>query len=405
MPANPMNIIPPVPEQTAGPAWANDINDILTNIVANHNHQPAQDGGVQLTQDALNITDDLSLNGNQLINVNAIGLATETSASVSGSNRLYNEGGDLYYRDGNGAGVRITQNGGLSAASFGGISGLSGTSGAATYNAGAFIWTKDNPPNQEYATMIGGPVKIYSGNDTNPVGGVNLIAKDSMAGDLNVTFPAAAPASDRLMVMSSSGEITLPATISGDTYITNDTISGSTKLVSESVPNSKITNRTIQRYKLSNVGITADDLNAPVNVAAGTGNYVDIITIQITTYGRPLVVSFQGTPEPAYSGVSPSGVITTAAGDQFIFSRYKIEDVTGGGTLVGYFCTEKMAVNVNTAGPTIIPIVKAAQLVVPNSSVYGGSTSRTWDITLQVAQGAGTQTLSVDSGVLCAFEL
>ena len=399
---NSMNITPPVVSTTPGPQWAQEINDILTNVIAEHNHQPAQDGGVQLTQEAINITDELSLNGNQLINANAVGLETLNSAA-SGSNRLYNDSGDLYYKDGNGTSVRITENGSLSAASFGGISGLSGTNGTATFaGLSTFVWKKDAT---EYASMENGPIKIFSGNDPAPTNGVNLIAQDAMASNLNITFPFAAPASDRIMVMSSSGEITLPATISGDTYITNDTISGSTKIVDGTINNQKITNRTIQQYKRANVALTTDYLSAGVPITAAAGTYEDVLTIRITTYGRPIIVSYQGAPDTSYAGITPAGLITTVAADQFIFSRYKVEDFTGGGTLVGFFATEKMTVNVNNAGPTIIPVARPATIIVPNISAYTGNTSNTWDITFQVARGAGTQTLEVNGGVLCAYEL
>lgn len=204
---NSMNITPPVVSTTPGPEWAQELNDILTSTIAEHNHQ-SPNGGVTLTQDALNITDELSLNGNPLTNANSVGLASETSSSVSGTNRLYNEAGDLYYRDGNGSGVRITENGGLAAASFGGISGLSGTQGSATFSGlSTFVWKKTSTA---YASMNNGPVKIYSGNDLAPTNGIVLVSKDGLAADTTLTLPNQLPAgaSQSFMVLSGSGEIT-----------------------------------------------------------------------------------------------------------------------------------------------------------------------------------------------------
>lgn len=220
MPTNPMGITPPVVSTTEGPLWAEEINQILTDIIAVHNHQPAQDGGVQLTQEALNITDDLSLNGNQLINANAVGLET-LNADASGSNRLYNKNGDLYYTDGNDTNVRITENGGLAAASFGGISGLSGTDGSATFaGLSTFVWKKDVT---EYATMENGPIKVYSGNDAAPTSGINIIGVDSLGSDKtlqlspeNITLPQTLP---NAVPSTSTGATATPSVTTSSLFI------------------------------------------------------------------------------------------------------------------------------------------------------------------------------------------
>lgn len=281
-----MNITPPVVGVTNGPEWAQDINNILTNVIAEHNHQPAQDGGVQLTQDALNITDDLSLNGNQLINVNAIGLATETSASVSGSNRLYNEAGDLYYRDGNGAGVRITQNGGLAAASFGGISGLSGTNGSATFaGLSTFVWKKQAT---EYATMENGPIKIYSGNDPAPTNGIILQSKDGLASNTTLTLPNQLPADKAFMVLSGSGEIS--ASVSLNKGITAG-------MLQDQIPSSKI------ECLVSSASVSINNL--PV------GSFSNIAqTPVLAANGRPWLITIQGYPNSIYA--TPQGYFNVA---------------------------------------------------------------------------------------------
>lgn len=225
-----MNITPPTPEVTQGPEWAQDINTILTTTIAEHNHQ-SPNGGVPLTQDALAIDGNLSLNGNQLTNVNAVGLET-LNAPASGSNRLYNDSGDLYYTDGNGTNVRITENGSLSAASFGGISGLSGTQGSATFaGLSTFVWKKEAT---EYATMENGPVKIYSGNDAAPTSGITLVGKDGLASDVtcslspfNTVLPQDLPVTQSFITLTTTGEQT--ASVSFNKGITKGMVqSGST---------------------------------------------------------------------------------------------------------------------------------------------------------------------------------
>lgn len=268
-----MNITPPTPEVTQGPEWAQDINTILTTTIAEHNHQ-SPNGGVALTQDALNITDELSMNGNQLTNVDAIGLET-LNAPASGSNRVYNDSGDLYYKDGNGTSVRITQNGGLAAASFGGISGLSGTDGTATFaGLSTFVWKKDATA---YATMENGPVKLYSGNDAAPTSGIILESPDGLASDTTLILPYQLPADINFMLLSGSGEITASIPVTG----------GIAPFMLQEIPSSKILNVS-GTVNFDNIG--------------GTGTaWVDLASQVIEANGKPIAIAIQGTPNAAGS--------------------------------------------------------------------------------------------------------
>lgn len=287
MPTNPMGIVPPVVSTTEGPLWAEEINNILTDVIANHNHQPAQDGGVQLTQDALNITANLSLNGHQLTNVNAVGLQT-LNTSASGSNRIYNNSGDLWYKDGNGANVRITQNGSLAAASFGGISGLSGTQGSATFaGLSTFVWKKDATA---YATMENGPVKVYSGNDAAPTAGTTLVGTDGLASDItmslspfNLQLPQVLPPNQSFLTLTTGGQIT--ASVSQTKGITKSMcVSGSTNS-SQVVLSAPI----LTPFTWTNTGLS----------------------VTITTTGNPVLLSLQGygTSNGGGNPTAPAGVM------------------------------------------------------------------------------------------------
>jgi len=258
-----MNITPPTPEVTQGPEWAQDINTILTTTIAEHNHQ-SPNGGVALTQDALAIDGNLSLNGNQLTNANAIALETLNSAA-SGTNVIYNDSGDLYYTDGNGTNVRITENGSLSAASFGGISGLSGTNGTATFSGlSTFVWKKDVG---EYASMENADITIFSKNDTNPAGGVVLSAPDGMASNTTLILPSVLPAAaeQKFLTISGSGEISASINVSGG--ITNAMLR----------PQNFISSSEQDAYSVSAI--------APASYASVTN-----LSCSITTTGRPLQI-------------------------------------------------------------------------------------------------------------------
>jgi len=352
-----MNITPPTPEVTQGPEWAEDINTILTTTIAEHNHQ-SPNGGVQLTQDALDIDGNLSLNGNQLTNANAIGLATETSASVSGSNRLYNEAGDLYYRDGSGTDVRITQNGSLSAASFGGISGLSGTSGTATFaGLSTFIWKKDATA---YATMENGPVKVYSGNDAAPTSGIVLSSPDGLASDTTLILPNQLPADINFMLLSGSGQITASVPVTGG--ITNTMLAGN------------IEPTKVLIYSGSD-GFDGDSVT-------GT-TFVGVATVVLTTKGnnKPIFFAIQGV---SGSSAIPNGSCSGGiAGTNAVFFRIAIND----GASVTF---HNGGANFFVGSTGTIPCTFSGIILNPPDPTSG----TTINVTLQA---------SADSGVTCLF--
>ena len=128
-----MNLPIPVTGVDPGPDYANNVNNSL-NLVDAHDHSPGK--GVQITPAGININVDLTMNGNNLTNSRALRLQTQgsTPSNPSDLQEMYSKGGDLYYIDGFGNNVRITQSGGI-AGSPGSISGLVPPA-SATYVAG-----------------------------------------------------------------------------------------------------------------------------------------------------------------------------------------------------------------------------------------------------------------------------
>lgn len=208
MPNN-MNINPPA-VGSAGPAWAEDINEILTTTVANHNHV-GPNGGTPLTQDALAIDGDLSLNGNALTATEKVVLATQATA-VGTTASVYNLNGNLYYKNGSGNNIQITDATGLAANSVDGISGLAGSDGGASYSAGTFIFTKNNgldPANMNIGYIrlfeFGAPLSTYNTAILQP----NTLASNKIfqLGTTNIYFPTSLPSNTSLLTISSIGAI------------------------------------------------------------------------------------------------------------------------------------------------------------------------------------------------------
>lgn len=212
---NSMNITPPTPGVTPGPEWAgngtNSINDILTSIVAEHNHQ-APNGGVPLTQDALAIDGDLSLNGNALTAAEKVVLAVQGSAPSTTAS-VYNLGGNLYYKNGSGLAIQITDATGLAANSVDGISGLAGSDGGASYSAGQFTWTTNN--GLQYALMNLGAINVYNYTVANPIFRTSIVQPNTLTanktfqlGTTNIYFPNTLPATiPETMQLTSTGII------------------------------------------------------------------------------------------------------------------------------------------------------------------------------------------------------
>src|SRR5260370_1165433 len=134
----------PIPSVTAGPLDGSMLNRALS-LVDSHNHTQGQ--GLQIPTAGLNINADLGLNNFNLTTLRSSRF-TSQSAALSGSTDLgcvYVAGGDLWYNNGSGAQIQLTSGSTINVASVGGISGLGGTTGAATYNSslGTFILSQN----------------------------------------------------------------------------------------------------------------------------------------------------------------------------------------------------------------------------------------------------------------------
>lgn len=93
----------------AGPDYADNINYDLLSIIDVHDHTPGR--GPQITPAGLNINTSLTLNGNFATDI--AGLTMAAQSSTPAINTIYQSGYDLYFVDGVGNNVRITQSGGV----------------------------------------------------------------------------------------------------------------------------------------------------------------------------------------------------------------------------------------------------------------------------------------------------
>jgi hypothetical protein len=210
--SNPMNITMPIPGVTLGPAWAQEINTIVETTIANHNHQPAQNGGVKLTQDALNITADLSLQNHKLAAASSVGLQQLVADPVS-TNSIYDKNGDLYWNNAAGSHVRLTIGNAINVSTTNGITGLAANLGIASFDGSAFSWQKNNGSN--WAAMKNGSVYVYDEGAVLASNAARVKRADTQAANttfklpsVDMTMPTALPINGtRNLVMTTSGVV------------------------------------------------------------------------------------------------------------------------------------------------------------------------------------------------------
>lgn len=200
VPSPNMNMPVPVVSVDPGPDWATDINACLS-VIDSHNHTTGQ--GVAITPDAMNISSDLPFNDNNLTTARSIRFSPQMSplAAAADLGCIYESGVDLYYNDGAGNQIRITQSGSVTGSS-GTITGLPSGTASASYAAGTFTFqSATNTP----ASMVVGPTTI-SRADTSGFG-VTLSASSLQAANYGLVFPAALPGAQAVIGVTTGGNL------------------------------------------------------------------------------------------------------------------------------------------------------------------------------------------------------
>lgn len=205
-----MNMPVPVVGVDPGEDWATNIVASLS-VVDSHNHTSGQ--GVQITPQGIDINADLPMNGNNLTTARSVRFSPQ-AGTISGSSDLgclYENGVDLYFVDGAGNQVRITQGGAVTGAT-GTITGLPSGTASASFAGSTFTFqSATNTP----ATISGGTViigqTIASGKT------VTIAASGSQAANYNLTLPIALPSVQSSVVSDGSGNLSFLAA-SNTTY-------------------------------------------------------------------------------------------------------------------------------------------------------------------------------------------
>lgn len=267
-----MNLIVPTVGVEAGPTWASDLNASLT-IIDGHNHTSGQ--GVSITPGGLNINSDLPFGINNATLLRSVRFSPQltTLSSATDIGCLYEAGVDLYYNDGNGNQIRITQSGSVSG-SAGTITGLpSGTASAA------------------YQSVPKTFVFQSSTNTSANLDGASLILRNLSASSNGLTL---SPPS----ALASNYTLTLPTIPSSTSFVTMDSSGNFGTSIAYPLQSAGIATQAVLQSNLAPRATGTTVAAGGVAVSASCGNYsataslaaVTNLSVTITTTGRPVML-------------------------------------------------------------------------------------------------------------------
>lgn len=265
-----MNLPIPGVGTEPGPDYAEDINSALTLLDA-HDHSPGY--GVQITPAGLNINTDLAFNNNFLTDVAGIGLTAQGSTpSVS---TIYESGDDLFFVDGLGNNIRITQNGAV-AGTPGSIANLVPPA-SASYVSGSssFVWESDTgiAANMDFGSAI---MRNLTPNSTYAL---TLAPPAGLSSDYSLTLPTL-PVSTSFVTLTSAGTLSGSIPILGS--LTASNLSSSANIIGTQLSASA----NILGSQLSaSAAITATQLTTVWNTLAFSVRYTFTVTAANATAG------------------------------------------------------------------------------------------------------------------------
>lgn len=301
----------PVVGSDPGPQYAQDINNCLT-IIDLHDHSPGY--GVSITPTGLNINTDLTFNDHSAIDLYSARFQAQT-AVLSGASDLgclYVVNDDLYYNDGVGNNVRITQSGAV-AGTPGSIANLVSPASASYVSADStFVWQSaaNTPANMDFAAAL---LRNLTANSK----ALTLQPPAAMAADYTITLPTL-PASQKFVTLDASGNMSAPWAVDNSTIevssnivqvkalgitsaqlAANSVIAG--KIATDAVTTTTIAahNVTIAKAATRSTGTTVSAGGLAIsssssNFSTQNGGFVDItnLSVTITTTGNPVYLAF-----------------------------------------------------------------------------------------------------------------
>lgn len=338
-----MNILVPVPGQQIGPDWATNLYNGLYFTIDSHDHSPGN--GAQITAASININTAFSLNNNNLTNANTIQL-TEQSASSNipaatypatlfvapnGGSGVY----DLWYNDGAGNQIAITQSGSVTGAA-GTITGLPSGTASAAFATSTFTF--------ESSTGVGANLKCRSvflsnsSSDTNTYG----VVAPSIATNYTLTLPAI-PASTatggNFIRIDTSGNLSSTAGYDDSTIgITSN--------------NLYVKNGGITRTQLAAVGQQTSSSCGDISASGTVYGAMTNLNVTFTPTGRPVILMVYGIDGDAALRVDVDGnirIVRTQSMTDTVVAGTLLQQAGGTGGGVASFTAMDTGYTANTS--------------------------------------------------------
>jgi hypothetical protein len=230
---------------------------------------------VQIGPAGMNINADLAFNGYNATTFRSVRFTAQGSPLGLSTDKgcIYESGVDLYYNDGSGNQIRLTQSGGV-AGSSGSIGSLASPA-SATYSAGSktFIWQSGST---KAAAMDNGAITIRE-TDVASAKGITLSSPTSLAADYSLVLPTALPASNSYLGISTSGNLS--------TATANQIVAATTRSTGTTVGAG---------------GVAISNSSGSYSTSSSSFTAVTNLSVTITTSGRPV-----------YVGLIPDGTSNT----------------------------------------------------------------------------------------------
>lgn len=339
-----MNLVVPVVDVEIGPNWANDLNASLLTIDS-HTHLPGS--GVLITPAAMNINADLAFNiSNNAISLRSVRFSPQVSpiGNATDIGCIYEAGVDLYYNDGSGNQIRITQSGSV-AGSAGTITGLPSGTASAAYQSGSgtfqFQQSTSTGANLDVATLI----VRYPGSYPTPSGNyIAIEAPTSLASGYALTLPAL-PGQTNVMTLGSTGII---SSVTWDQVGVNMTSVGADAIQAT-------TTRPVNGGTTGS--ISASSSSGSISSTTST-TYVNLInqSAAIVTSGRPVMVNLQPDASGNVSFIGINGLgsdICTLAlfrDTSILLGQWQILFFTASGSFTLHIPTNLIFIDIPSAG-------------------------------------------------------
>jgi hypothetical protein len=270
-----------------GPDYANNINAALA-LLDGHDHSSGK--GTQITPAGMSINSDLTMGNNSLTNIKALALTAQSSVTTAAA--IYVSGVDLYFNDGSGNQIRMTQGGSISGAT-GSISGLTSPASASYVSASSkFVFQSA----VNTAADLDGRSLLLR-NATASSKALTLSPPNAMAADYSIVMPAL-PASQKILTLDASGNMAASYTVDGTSIAISSNVIGiaalgvnTAQLAASAVTTAKVADGAITQVKQ---GARPWGVSAGINLSVGQNVQATGTGPTVTTTGRPVLVFFSG---------------------------------------------------------------------------------------------------------------